>query len=556
MISKGSRSGCSSGTRSVFRASAPLSRRMRTVLLRPAAVVFLALLAGCGGGGGAPTVAPAPTGQSVPAIYDDWTTYAHDGQRTGFEQLPTGITTSTVGTLTLAWRNTGVDPACVRAAQSATVFVDQASPLAANGLVYVADVCGVVTALNRDNGTLVWQTRLPVAGSVSGVYGTPTLANGKLFVPVWGTQSPTARGGYLAALDAMTGAVVWETQPLMYGNMRSDPIVANGRVFEGVSGGDPDTGYVTGGIMAFDELTGQQIPNTFPIVPSLSIGSLNEGGGSWSPISYDGTSLYFGTGNTKNNLGYQDSVLAISPSTLALTATVAATYDSAGLGSSDEDVGGGELLWGGNLYFESKNGYYYGYSLATPSNPSAQFKTLVNLHAPPGGFGAIWTPTTNGAVIAVSSGYNRGNYNSDLDVFPVGSGAKICKLEATNSSLYSYAAFVNGIGFTGIDNGVPSGTPDGGITGPAPWFVAFDNNCGILWKANPTDILGYFYAGPAVVESGVYAIDNAGNVYAWKLPSRMTASTLRRREDSIQPGKRLHFWYGHYIPGHLGPHLY
>src|SRR5690348_14942538 len=96
------------------------------------------LLASCGGGGGAaggntvpPVSAPSPT----PALAaDDWTTYAHDYERTGFEQKPNAISLANVAQLRLAWRITP-DPACARTAMANVVFADQASPLVANGLV-------------------------------------------------------------------------------------------------------------------------------------------------------------------------------------------------------------------------------------------------------------------------------------------------------------------------------------------------------------------------------------------------------------------------------------
>ncbi|MDE2571384.1 MAG: PQQ-binding-like beta-propeller repeat protein, partial [bacterium] len=455
--------------------------------------------------------------------------------------------------LRLLWR-TNPDPNCVKTAQAVPVVADEASPLVANGAVYVADVCGVVSALNRDTGSLIWQRSLPVSSGVAGVWGTPMLADGRLFIPVWGTTTTSgATGGYLAALDAMSGATLWMTQPLAHGNMRGEPLVVNGRVFQGISGGDLDTGYVSGGVAAFDEGSGQPIPNAFSVVPSCTLGTPCLGGASWSPISYDGQKLYFGTGNTKGAQTYQDSVLALEPSTLTLSVQVggATTYDGA---SEDEDVGGGQLIWGGNLYFEGKNGNYYGYSLLTPNGPPF-IHTKVNGNIVPGN-GAIWTPTTDGSVIAVSSGYNtcatgNGCFNMDLDLFPVGGGSKTCSFTESNPELFSYAAFVKGIGFAALDNDIPAGGASA-----APTFIAFDDGCHILWQASPTDLLGYFYAGPAVVPSGVYAVDNLGDVYSWKLPSMVGASVLRRTAGLIRPGRFQHILSGHFVPARFGPHHY
>ena len=509
------------------------------------------LLAACGGAGGATggnTVPPVSTPSPTPApAADDWTTYAHDYQRTGFEQNPNPISAANVAQLRLAWRN-APDAACAQTAIANVVFVEQASPLVANGLVYVADTCGMVSALSRDTGAVAWQRQLPLApgDAVSGVYGTPTLADGTLFVPVWGSAANAAHGGYVAALDAIGGAVKWMSAPLAAGNMRGEPLVLNGYVFEGISGGDRDTGYVNGGVVALSESTGQETARFTVAPPASSYGSA-DGGGSWSPISYDGRFMYFGTGNTRDLQGYQDSVVQLDPGTMTPTSFIVPTYD----GDPDEDVGGGEMIWGANMYFSGKSGYFYGYPLVASNVPL--FKTLINTYGSPGGAGGISTPATDGSVIAVSSGYNQGTYQSDLDVFPVGSAALRCKLQATNSNLWSYAAFLKGIGFTPLDNGAPSGTPAGAANGPAPWFVAFDERCNILWKADPAQIMQYFYGGPAVVPSGVYAADLAGNVYAWKLPAGTTAA---RTQALVRPAQRLHFRKRRYMPKALQSHEY
>lgn len=513
-----------------------------------AAVCAALMIAACGGGGGASSTPPlVPVTPASPSAVDDWTTYAHDYQRTGFEQAGNAITAANVAQLRLAWR-VAPDPACAQTAIANVVFADQASPLAANGYVYAANTCGVVSALSRDTGSVVWQRQLPLASAnpVSGVYGTPTLADGMLFVPVWGDDAAPAHGGYIAALDALSGAVKWLSTPLARGNMRGEPVVVNGYVFEGIAGGDFDSGYVNGGVAALSEATGAQ-EALFTVAPPASAYGSADGGGSWTPITYDGRFLYFGTGNTRDAGGYQDSVVQLDPGTMTPTSFIVPTYD----GDRDEDVGGGEMLWGGNMYFSGKSGYFYGYPLIASNVPL--FKTLINTYSSPGGSGGISTPATDGSVIAVSSGYNQGTYQSDLDVFPVGSGTPKCKLQATNSNLWSYAAFLKGIGFTGLDNGAPMGTPAGAPNGPAPWFVAFSDNCEVVWKADPTQILQYFYGGPVVVQSGVYAADLAGNVYAWKLPSNTSAA---RTQQLIRPAARLHFRKRLFAPKGLPLHVY
>ncbi|NNM93298.1 MAG: PQQ-binding-like beta-propeller repeat protein [Candidatus Eremiobacteraeota bacterium] len=508
---------------------------------------------------------------SPPALNDDWTTYAHDDGRTGLE-LHSTIDTGNISQLTLAWRQSGVnlDPSCLAAAQTAKVFVDEASPIVSGGLVYTADVCGVVSALRRDTGDIAWQVHLPLTkdlgstvtpiAAISGVYGTPTLdsATNTLLVPVEGIQSacaingppPTcvdyAHGGYIAALDATTGATKWMEPSqlngapgLAYGNMRGEPIVVHGQVIEGVAGGDPNSGDINGGLIALDEATGSILAQ-YQIAPLG--GAYGDGGSSWSPISYDGSALYAGTGNTLHDDGYFDGVVQFVPTTLQPTSSFIPTYATNPLeASQDSDVGGGVLLWNGDLYFTGKSGYYYGYPIYQPNVPLFS-PVLITTHTPPDGFGGIGTPTTDGNVIAVSSGRNGAGFASNLDVFPVGSGTERCSITATNSMLFSYVAWVPGIGFTPLDNQVPNGQSTA-----APAFVAFDDNCNVLWEANPTDVLQFFYGGPAVVASGVYAIDVAQNVYAWKLPS-MVGIESARRTGLIRPATRATFVFHHFLP--------
>ena len=93
-----------------------------------------------------PVKSSTPSPSPVPVMTDDWTTYAHDVTRTGFEQMNTGINATSVSNLKLAWRVTP-DQACQSQASNATMIVDEASPIVAGGLVYYADICGVVAAL-------------------------------------------------------------------------------------------------------------------------------------------------------------------------------------------------------------------------------------------------------------------------------------------------------------------------------------------------------------------------------------------------------------------------
>lgn len=90
---------------------------------------------------------------------------------------------------------------------------------AGTALVYFGDIRANVYAVNAQSGALVWKERLDTH-PVSRVTGSPTLAQGRLYVPlssleVSGAGNPvypccTFRGG-VAAYDALTGKQIWKS---------------------------------------------------------------------------------------------------------------------------------------------------------------------------------------------------------------------------------------------------------------------------------------------------------------------------------------------------------
>jgi hypothetical protein len=478
--------------------------------------------------------ATTATNELTPVLTDDWTSYAHDQQLTGYEQQFTGITSSTIANLPAipAWETSPDNGACETTAMAhGPVFADEAAPLVYGGFVYYANVCGAVYALHRADGSIAWgpvQLPLPTGFPVSGVLGTPAIdpSSNALFVPVWGaggTSCPgvscsPSYGGYVAALNAQTGSVVWKSAPLSYGQIRGEPFVYNGDVYIGVAGGDPDAGYVQGGMMELNESTGAKV-GFWQVSPTVA--NTGDGGSQWSPISTDTLgNIYFGTGNTLNNDGLFDGVVQMNASTLAPNASFAQTYCSSGTcNTADGDVGGGPMIYGGSVYFVSKNGYFYGYPVWSPGSPLFT-PVLINANARPGGNGGIGTPTTDGTAIGVTDGYDSSSpLTGGLHVFQIGSWGSSCQIPTGGSAIFGAPAWVKGVMFIGMDNDLSSGTK--------PEFKAFDDNCHQIWAANDLYVKGFFYAGPAVVQSGVYAIDNVGNVYAWKMPATVGVQTRR-----------------------------
>ena len=459
-------------------------------------LLALVLLAGCGGSAGTSTprvaetpAAIAPPGLSLPAPpatgtpADDWTTFAHDFRRTAYQSQSVGVSKQNVGALTLRWKvNVGGS-------------VDS-SPLVAGGLVYIASLGGTVSALDVESGSTAWQQSL--AGRAIAM--TPTLADGKLFV---GTHS--FNGDTFAALDAATGKIVWNVPVGGSGCIRGEPVVTGGRVFEGVSCGDPP-GCNQGGVNAYDENTGAVI---FSWKTTSAAGN---GGGQWSPISYDGQRLYFGTGNVCSvKSTTSDAVVAMQPN-----GTTIWSYPPVDP-IRDDDFGGGPLLNNGQVFAAGKNGYLYDLDAATGALIWSLQLGQVD------GYGPIGTPTTDGSMLVISSGYasdptkTAGAPGGGLDGVTPG-GALVWRIP-TRYPVFGYAAIANGIAFADLDSTIAAVDV---TTGSRLWSYA----------ASAT-----FYASPAVVPSGLYSVDLNGNVYAFSWPAAGASAKARPHGDGSAAGE-------------------
>ena len=179
------------------------------------------------------------------------------------------------------------------------------SPIAYDGVLYVAGIGPVVQALDAATGDLIWEYRVAVATSgYSGTSRNLAIYGDRLLL-----ATPDAR---LIALDARTGEKVWDTviadQADGFRNT-SGPIVVNGTIVQGLSGCDRFTtercfisGYdaVSGERRwRFHTTAGSDEPggNTWADVPDY----LRAGGDTWITGSYDpGLDLvYFGVAQAK-----------------------------------------------------------------------------------------------------------------------------------------------------------------------------------------------------------------------------------------------------------------
>jgi alcohol dehydrogenase (cytochrome c) len=202
-----------------------------------------------------------------------------------------------------------ITPENVARMQPAWVFATgqtsghQAAPLVNGGAMFVSTPGNQVIALDVRTGQLLWRYRRPVPADLILPHAT---SRG---VALYGDKVLFAAAeAVLVALDARTGREVWTAKVEDNKNgyyMSLAPLVADGKVMVGVSGGELG---VRGFVAAYDVENGKELWKTYTIPAPGEPGSEtwpagNEwrtGGGSvWVTGNYDPDSnlAYWGTGN-------------------------------------------------------------------------------------------------------------------------------------------------------------------------------------------------------------------------------------------------------------------
>src|SRR5437016_5710263 len=170
----------------------------------------------------------------------DWPAYLREAQHSSYNQLATAITPANASNLVQNWSFADRPP--TRTGQPGVGF--NATPTVYNGVIYIGSNTGQFYAINESTGGLLWHRLLGYTTpngcrTQLGVTSTAAVATD----PVSGTLTVYVGGGngYLYALDASTGAIIWKHLVLHIGTTEasgyiwSSPLVSNGRSEEHTS---------------------------------------------------------------------------------------------------------------------------------------------------------------------------------------------------------------------------------------------------------------------------------------------------------------------------------
>jgi alcohol dehydrogenase (cytochrome c) len=209
---------------------------------------------------------------------DDWLMYRRTYDGWGYSPLDQ-ITRDNVHQLTLAW------------VWSMPAGTNQPTPLVHDGVMYLPNPGNVIQALDAANGDLLWEYRRALPeGLRTGLIRNLAIYEDMLFL--------ASRDAYMVALDARTGAMVWETQIADYRQGYANsagPLVVDGKVINAINGCSrfqSDSCFIT----AHDARTGEELWRTLTIAQPGSPGgdtwgdlslTLRGGGDSWITGSYD-----------------------------------------------------------------------------------------------------------------------------------------------------------------------------------------------------------------------------------------------------------------------------
>ena len=331
---------------------------------------------------------------SSSAITADWSGYLAGVEHHSYQSGDTTITPGNASTLVHVW--TWI-PDLVRGGPARKQIFS--SPTVVDGTIYIGANTGDFYALDDSTGGVIWKTHLGFQPMLTckarGFTATATVATD----PV--TQSLTvyvaAGDGYLYAIDASDGSIVWKSLVVEQGTTSNEgynwasPTVSGGHVFMGVSS-QCDDPLIRGGVREYDQETGTAL-GTYWTVPDGSVG-----GSVWSSVATtpDGAEAFVTTGNADTTLGADPgdsfSIVRLNGTTLQKEDI----WTIPGLNGTDKDFGASPTLFSGTIGGTVT-------SLVGACNKNGKFYALRanNLAA-----GPVWNRRVGGAMCFPSAVYD------------------------------------------------------------------------------------------------------------------------------------------------------
>lgn len=290
------------------------------------------------------------------AVAQNVTTYHGAANRSGMYVMP-GLTWSSAAGVHLDTN--------FRATIQGQVYAQPlywTQPGASTGLVLVATTSNYLYALDAATGAVVWQRLIGSSVSLGalpcgnvnpiGVVGTPAIdpvgkilyvdalvgrASGpRHLVFAFSLVDGTQVAGWPIDVASALARLGQTFDPRVHG-ARGALAVVNGHLYVTYSGNSGDCGSYNGWVVGFD-LTSKQVSGAWA--------TRAQGGGIWGQggVSYDGTSMFVATGNTRGTSTWSDgeAVIRLNP-TLAHSASTADYFTPSNwqsLDNADLDLGG------------------------------------------------------------------------------------------------------------------------------------------------------------------------------------------------------------------------
>ncbi len=212
-----------------------------------------------------------------------------------------------------------------------TEFKSESTPIVANGVIFTAEPApSAVVALDAGSGHLRWRYERSLPDKLPACCGR----NNRGLAILGNTLYFASLEGYLVAINADNGQVIWQTEVANPSNgftMTGAPLVANNSVIVGVAGGEYG---VRGFLAAYDAKTGRQQwkfntipgPGEFGHDTWKNEARRTGGGLTWITGSYDPSLdlVYWGVGNPAPGLQggvrsgdnlFTDSMIAVRVAT-------------------------------------------------------------------------------------------------------------------------------------------------------------------------------------------------------------------------------------------------